>query len=310
MKCPIPSRMARWSLPALGLLLLVGCSRTELFYNNADWLAYRWTVGLVDASDAQREAWRGAFERLLAEHRRELLPEVIVLLRGLEDAADSGLRRERLACRLDAVDHSYRRHARLVVPVGVEVLAELDAAQVDGLERELAERNAEYREAYLDPDPQRRRQARLERYVERIERWTGDLDARQLRLVEVAVDRLPDVAADWLAYREARQAQLLGVLRAADPGRAAEVRTLLVEWWVTFDHRPTALVAGTDALRQGFLDLVVALDQTLSRRQRDHFVAELRNLREGLQAALEQADAPVAAADPALACTAQSQASL
>ena len=73
-------------LPLLLMLLILltsGCSRTDLLYDNADWLAYRWADNLMDASGAQQDAWRGMFRQAMAEHRRELLPQLVRLLHGV-----------------------------------------------------------------------------------------------------------------------------------------------------------------------------------------------------------------------------------
>jgi hypothetical protein len=265
------------------LLLVAGCSSTEFWYDNADWLASRWAAGLVDPSEAQRAAWREPFRVALAEHRQQLLPEVVALLRALEIETERGLSAARLGCLLERADRLYQEHAQLAVALGPLVLDNLTPQQIGHLAEELAERNQDYADDYLDPDPARRERARLERYVERIERWTDDLPAAQLALVEQAVRAMPDVAGDWLAYRQEQQRRLLRLLEAgAGP---AQLQGHLRAWWVDLDERPAQLVRDSARIRAAAVRLAVTLDQAFTAEQRARFVANVRELRQDLEGA-------------------------
>lgn len=273
-------RSLRGGLGVLWLLvLLAGCSRTGLLYNNADWFAERWASDLMDASDTQEDAWRGLFSQAMDEHRRALLPELVGLLGALETVAAYPTAEE-LDCWSEAAERLYRRHAQWAVPTAVAVLRDLSPAQVDHLAAELARRNEEYRTDYLDEDPTRRERERIDRYVERIERWTGELTTEQLRLVERATLAMPDLAGEWLDYRRQQQDRLLALLRAG-AGDAALGR-FLTAWWVEFADRPAGMVRETMQLRRDWLDLIVALHATLDPEQRTTLIENLADLRAGL----------------------------
>lgn len=268
----------RWLLPVL-LLLLASCSRTGIVYNNADWFMYRWADGLLDARPAQRERWQALFEQALSEHRRELLPQVVVLLdRASRDVGD-GLGHAGLECLLHSGRDLLRAHGQLAINPALAVLSSVDADQREHLRQQLRERDAEYREDYLPEDPVERESKRVERYLERIERWTGELTTAQTRLVEKVVGTMPDIAADWLEYRQAQQARLVALLDADD--REA-LRAFLHAWWVEQRDRDSRLVAGVDRITTATIDLLVALDGTLDSSQRTHLLAEIGDLRDGL----------------------------
>ena len=237
------------------LLLSAGCSRTGLLYENADWLAYRWTSRLVDGTAEQREVWREAFRDTLEIHRARLLPEVVAWLARLERAADGDLERRQVECLVDQAGELYRVHAQLLVPLGFDVLSGLSPDQASHLAARLAERNAEYREDYLDPDPQRRRAERLARHQERIELWTGPLTQAQVALIERHLERLPDGTEAWLAYRETQQARMLRLVRT----QPAALQPFLVDWWVELGGRSAELEARHAAGRQVTVDLALAL---------------------------------------------------
>lgn len=261
------------------LIALSACSRTELVYRNADWLAYRWVDRLLDADQAQSEQWPLLFDRVLQEHRRELLPQVVALLQQSSNRAGRGLSAGDLNCLWRDANHLIETHARLIVPTATQVLSGISATQIEHLRTELDARNTEYREAYLDPDAGKREEARVERFTERIERWTGELSTAQTHLVEAAVRRMPDIAGEWLRYRETQQQRLLAMLREDKP---QALEKFLVSWWVDQADREPVLVTAYPRLREGWIDMLAALDSTLDKDQRAHLLATIGDLRDDL----------------------------
>lgn len=280
---PILPRILPLLAAALVVTAVAGCSRAALVYDNADWLAVRWSAKLLDADGEQKAQWGPWFSAAVERHRGELLDEVVMLLDGLTRQVDGGVDSAGLGCWVDAVDRSYRRHAELVVPVATSVLGSVRPAQIDHLAAEFDERNAEYAEETLFDDPERQQSERVDRYVERIEAWVGDLDAVQRRLVEVHVVALPDLASGWLDYRRRQQQHLLGLLRAGAP--AADLEGFLLGWWRDLADRPAAMEAASDRLRDGVLTLLVDLDATLDPAQREHLLERIQDLRDGLATA-------------------------
>jgi hypothetical protein len=277
----------RYLLLLIVLLLSAGCSRTGLVYENADWLAYRWADRMVDATAEQRELWRVTFRETLETHRARLLPGVVAWLERLERTAGVPPDRRQVECLVDQAGELYRVHAQLLVPVGAEVLSDLSPRQADHLAGRLAERNAEYREDYLDPDPQRRRAERVDRHRERIERWTGPLTPGQVALLERHLERLPDGAGAWLEYRENQQARMLRLVRT----EPAALEPFLVDWWVELAGRSAELEARHAEGREVTVDLALALAADLGPEQWREFRERVGGLRADL-AALVGAQAP------------------
>ena len=264
-------------------LLMTSCSRTQFLYDRADWLAYRWTADLVDASAVQKPVWRELFRQAMAQHRHQQLPAMVDLLGGLETTLRNGPSEVALTCWGNVADRVYYDHVRWAVPTATAVLGDLSAQQIDHLASELEERNQAYSKKYLDSDPERRREARVQRYVERFERWTGALNADQVRLVEQSLQGLPDLAGDWLAYRRDRQAKLLALLRSgAEP---QVLQGFIIDWWADFAGRAPALVRDSQRLREGTLQMIVALEAELTDKQRAELLDKIGQLRAELGAA-------------------------
>lgn len=281
--------------------VLTACSRTEFLYDNADWFVYRWVDGLLDADDTQRERWQVLFGDVLEQHRQTLLPDVVALLHGFAVQAEQGLSQRALQCLWRDTDRLLEAHAELAVAPGARVLDGLSMAQVEHMQAAFDDRIDEYRDKYLQADPEVRVDERVQRFVDRIEYWTGDLDDAQRQRVDEAVRRMPDIAGTWLDYRTQQQQQLLSVLRDA-PTRD-RIEQQLRAWWVEQSGRDSTLTRDIEQVRLATIRLLVALDAQLHPRQRRHLLREISSLRDDLAAAGDVERMPQLALHTAAPCT-------
>jgi hypothetical protein len=263
------------------VLLLIGCSRTELAYRNADWLIARWANGQLDLSRAQQRAWEPQLEAALEGHRSEELPRLVAWLEAAEQGASRGLGTDELACLADWAEVLYERHAQLAVSLALPLLQAVGEEQITHLRRRMRERNAEYRAEYLSGSSTEQDAARAERYLERVERWTGRLDPEQREMVTASSRALPNLAGLWLDYREDRQAGLLSLLHAGAPPQ--DLQAYLVGWWVDLSGRSPALAAASERARSETLALLARLDTSLNPAQRQTLVDRMGRVRRELQ---------------------------
>jgi len=277
-------------LLAVLLPALVGCSKVEMVYRNADWLIERWADQLLDLTPAQKAQWRSDLDLMLTRHRQVELPQVVALLGEFEQHAREELPEPVLTCLVTRVDELLRRHAHLAVDLAVPLLARLSEEQITHLEQSLEQRSSEYRQEYLVEDPEERIANRTERVLQRIERWTGSLQAHQREMVALTSREMPDLAGSWLQYRRDQQHRLLTLLRnGAGPGT---LRGFLEDWWVDLAGRPPLLVVATDAVVRDTIALLSRLDRTLGPDQRQELVARISQLRAGLEAVVGGAVEP------------------
>ena len=280
----------RIMLLAVLLSTLLGCSKTELIYRNADWLIETWVDQQLELTSEQKTAWRQQLNLVLLRHREVELAQLTGFLREFERHAEHQLSEAVVECLVARADDLLRHHAKLAVDLTVPLLMGLTDRQITLLAENLEERDAQYRQKYLEGDAEQRARDRAQRVLERIERWSGALDARQRNLVALATREMPDLAGSWLDYRRERQRQLLLLLRnRAGPDA---LREFLDAWWVELAGRPRSLVDAVQAVRRTTVALLSRLDRTLSPEQRRELVTRISRLRADL-AALAGA-APVA----------------
>lgn len=291
-------------LPVLALGLQ-GCSTLRLAYGNAPTAAYWYLDGYLDFNDTQAPAVRSALAQIHRWHQQTQLPAYVQTLNRLQTQVANDITPEQ-ACTIytqvqdTLVDTGegmadmlqmaalHTTNAVQVSSVGspTAVLATLDARQLQHLERKFTKSNAEYRKDFMDGSPARQREKRLERTVSRAEMFYGQLDKRQQDLL---AERLalsgyqPELA---YAERVRRQQDLLQTLKTMSQGQAttgkeSSLKAVLARWAESPDARYREQ---SQAMRLRSCDMLAALHNSTSAKQRQNAAAALQSYAQDLQA--------------------------
>jgi hypothetical protein len=169
----------------------------------------------------------------------------------------------------------------LLVPDSIVLLRTLSPPQIDELFATLADNTAELADEYSGTTPAERR-ARQQKQVGRfVRRMTGRLSAEQDALVRRHVDRLHDLAPQWLDRRQAWQR----AFRASLAGERA---------YPDFDQQIAGLILAPDQFdspgyrarvaenRAVLCELVAELFATLTPEQRAHVAEAIRGYERSL----------------------------
>lgn len=202
--------MRRWRIIATALVLatLAGCSALRLAYTQADTAAYWWLNGYFEFDQPQGRRTREVIDEWFAWHQRTQLPDYAALLDRTagqmpqDTTAEATCRLwDELLKRVDvALDHGLPGAGGVATMLGPDQLAAVEAKQ--------AEVNREFRKDYLQDSPEARREAMLERQIERAERLYGRLDEPQRARIADAVAASPFDPERALAERIRRQAEI------------------------------------------------------------------------------------------------------
>lgn len=287
-------RVGRLLLAALVATGLVGCSLVQLAYNHVDQWLLREADRYVELTDPQRQRLRAALRERLEQHRATELAGFVDFFAEAERAAADGLARDEAESLMIRLQQLVETSVAGTIPPIADVLAGLAPEQVDHLQATLADDDRRYRKRYVQPAAQRRVEKRTRFTVGAIEHWTGDLNAAQLGLVSQEIGAWPDLSAEWSAYRTDRTDGLIELLRS-NPAPAM-VERYLISRWLTHDGRSPALQAGVATVRGGLVDLLVAVDASLTTQQRAAFLAKLRHYRDELADLLPSRRGALAAA--------------
>jgi len=253
-------------------LAFPGCSRVEILYRQAHWMATHYVADFVELSGAQRERLEGDLRDLLAWSCREQLPALGALIGEFDlDVAEGPLDPGGVQAygeRVEALGGGLIQHA---IPLAARFLTDLTPAQVNGLYRSLEENNA-------DAERKIRRATEAEVATEyaqtatdQIERWLGGLNPEQTGVVAAWARAFEPLGLVGLDFRRAQAAQLRPSIERCrtDPGCLEPVlRTTLAQLNAARspDHRAmlahnreiswsmvAAVVSGADAEQRRYL---------------------------------------------------------
>ena len=294
--------MSRIAVVVFLSVLVFGCSRTQLAYSNADWLLEYYAGQTIDISAVQREQWRPVLVATLQQHRDNELAYLAAYLEMASQIISEDHDAVGAACLVDGALQVSRRHARLAVDLSVPLLVDLDRSQVEHLADYMAKRQDRLVARYLDPDPELREKARRMRFNERIEKWIGRMSPEQQYLVDEALDRIPDIAPFWLAYREQQTTGLLGMLETDADTEA--LRQYLNSWWVEWDGRSAGYIRSWRIVKPEFVIFLERLGVSLTPKQRKKLGKRIATLRDNLAEFLSPGSLPVSLSTLASGCEA------
>jgi len=233
--------VAKRSIIAAGLaaaaLLAAGCSAVRLGYDQAPWITYRWVDGYADFDGAQGYEARQMIDNFFAWHRRDELPRYATLLaRAQADARRDVTADEVCALGDQGSERVDAALVRMSAPLAT-VAAGLKPRQIDHIAERYDESNTKFRDEYLQDDLDDRRDASMDRAVERFEDLYGPITDAQRQLLADGIAASPFSPQKWFDERQARQQDVLQTARrlrstaaSAETSRAEMLALLQRQW--------------------------------------------------------------------------------
>lgn len=235
----LPHSLARAAPSLRGALVLAcavalaGCSRVEILYRQADWMAAHFVAGFVELSGAQRERLEDGLRDLLAWNCREQLPALGALIGDLDlDVADGRLGPRAVQDygeRVEALGQGLTQHA---IPLAARFLTDLTPDQVEGLYRSLEQGNADTERKIRQATEAEVAGEYEETATDQIERWLGQLNPAQTGVVETWARAFEPLGLVGVDFRRAQEARLRPSIERCrtDPGCLEPVlRTTLAQ---------------------------------------------------------------------------------
>lgn len=257
---------------ALALLaLLAGCAGAlRIAYDNADAFA-RWKAdSYVNLAGADSDELDERIDAFFAWHRARALPQYAALAREAARRLEDGLSQDDLVWGYDSLVGQGAESLRAAAEDLAPLVDRVGAAQLESIERGLAEDNRRFAKEYLRGSEEERRKRRVRRTVQRLEDWVGRLSEEQVARVRLYAERVPEVDALRDRDRRRLQAGFLDIVRA---GQARERLAGYLAGWQA--GRDPAYAAASDAFRRELQALLLDLDRTLTPQQRARAIARL-----------------------------------
>ena len=217
-------RLVAWCLL---LLNLTGCSATQFIYNRVDILVRWYLDDYVSLDRDQRAQFDERLDAFLEWHRREELPEYVVLLDDALTILDDGLPLDASRDMADRIELAAIRFQdpflELLLSTGedlrpeqrAEFIANMMAKQEEFEADRLARSDDEYRE-----DLEKRFDKQLSRYM-------GPLTTAQTERIEAGVGDMTRLDRFWLEDRRVWIEALSTILLTAESNWPEQVRALI-----------------------------------------------------------------------------------
>lgn len=266
-------RAARLLSALLLASLLASCSAVRTGYEQLPTLSYWWLDSYFDFTGEQAAQIRRDLREIQQWHRATQLPAYADLLASVGDRTladgDAAGTCEDMRKGLAQID-VLGEH---LTPYLARWARQLKPAQLARLRRELAEKNAEWREEWLDIPAADLAQKRYENWLERADRFYDDISDEQKRFMQQAVARSAfDPNLSW-QQRLARQQDMLDALtriidaRVDEDGARSEIAALIDK---TLHPPERDYRAMLDTLVSETCANLAGLHQLASLRQRQH----------------------------------------
>lgn len=195
------------------LLVLGACSSTTFVYNRLDFFVPWYLDDYVDLDREQRRELDRQLTPFLAWHRSEELPRYLGLVNEIETDLQQPLQPADIERIFDGMQDAWQRLENASLDWLLVLGDSLTERQVQAFLEELAERQQDLEEEYLERSDPEFRDETYDNLEDNLEDWLGRLDSTQRDRLRQATAGFERIDAVWLAERAAWLEQLKVLLQ-------------------------------------------------------------------------------------------------
>jgi len=203
-------------------LVLAACTAVRFGYNQGPQLAFWWLDRYIDFDDTQEVAAREAIAEWFRWHRSTQLPDYAALLAKAQAEVAEPVTGAQICQWTDAIQQRIDTAFEHALPSLADSVRALTPQQLAHLKRKYEKNLKEYRNDFLQPDPDDRRKAQIKRVADRVEMVYGRINAAQKARIAQLTDESPLDPQGWYVERQQRQDEALEALRKLSTQRASQ----------------------------------------------------------------------------------------
>jgi hypothetical protein len=202
-------------------LALAACTAVRFGYNQGPQLAFWWLDRYIDFDDTQEVRAREAIAEWFRWHRTTQLPDYAALLAKAQAEVAEPVTGAQICQWTDAIQQRIDLAFEHALPSLADSVRALTPQQLEHLRRKYEKNLKEYRNDFLQPDPDDRRKAQIKRVADRVEMVYGRVNEAQKARIAQLTDESPLDPQGWYAERKKRQDEALDALRKLSAQRAS-----------------------------------------------------------------------------------------
>ncbi len=280
----VKSTKSLFSQLILGLVLIVGaqgCTSLNNIYYWADtYLA--WQIDdFFDLTNEQEAFVDKGLDRFFLTYKYQEIPKYIEFLQDAKSRSNRQLTEADLVWFWDSLRQFNENIANLLAEDVSLFLASLEQNQIPYLQSKLNESNQDWKEE-REKRLERTVEERLERRYERIEEWVGPLSKNQKDQIVEMYPMTGDEDDFRYTRRLSSQQRFLNIIESVNERQA--LRTRLLDWYLKPEqYYSKAYQTYTESRNQRSVKLILMLDKTATKQQRQFFQDKLDEYIEELQ---------------------------
>lgn len=255
--------------------LLSGCSFLSLSYNYADWILF-WKIDqYFDLTAEQRTALEPHISEFHQWHREHELPLYKEFLQTIYQDWQDGFTPDEVQRIFSQFHHLQNNLAKEIASEGTPFLVSLHPSQLHHFQDVARERNEELWDE-LGRTYEKRMIRKIERYLDLLNDWVGELSSEQEAVIAQVIREFPDTTSFWIRSRAERQQQFVNLLKTE---RNPLVIEQAVGRWLLYPQQFPGLTAKErEQAEETFYTGITKIDQLLTVEQRHLGLAKLQDL--------------------------------
>lgn len=276
-------------------VVLSGCSLFSLFYNNLETFLTFELKRIITLSQAQEKQVLPVIKRVLKWHRQQRLPQYIEWIDEYKIRVNSGFKQQDADWIQGLIKMEFRELWAILSTELSPLTTSIKPRQIEELQYYFQNKNQTYQER-LTLTREQYDQQRLDKLIERMEDWLGQLSDKQIKIFEQSVRQLKDDRKPYLDFRIHKQQQWATLLKARLQG--GEYASLSAPKFALQMQKLTQRIANQDDPRD-YLTLnamnaeitkksVTKVMQMMTEPQRTHLLEEVEFYREELLELMDQ----------------------
>jgi hypothetical protein len=252
-------------------MMMTSCS-IKFIYNQLDYLIPYYVDGMVTLDDMLEEKIEQRSLMLINWHRHTQLDRYAQWLRDFQRDANDQLTEEKVHRYFATLESYWESVSLRINDEMVLLLPLLNAEQRQELFANLAEKNADFREDYIDLNENERIEQFAERLVDSYETWLGDLTNEQEKTMNQAAAKMQSTAELRLQRRLNWQRSLEKILTSND--NKYDKRAALSNYFTEYNNRDNvAMKTAAEKNKMILAGLTVQTVHSMTDEQKSHFLA-------------------------------------
>jgi hypothetical protein len=258
-------------------LTISGCS-SKFAYNNIDWLMYWYIDDYIELDKQQKSTLDPKVQQWLAWHRSEQLQQYRTQLQTLKQQISAGVvTPAQWLAHMDGAKQHWTSLRDEISPALISLVPQLSDKQITSLFDTLEEKNRDRILEREEKTPHQLWVKQVEDIQQQAREFIGRLTAQQKNLIEDYAQRFESNFEHWIRYRRdiQRDARILMLQHRHE----VDFQSKLLDLIRHPENYQAAAFRQKSALNsQIYSELLAALSQSLSQKQRTKAIKELQDM--------------------------------